>query len=90
MMIGFMAAIIGIVLPNYAYILGSPIDKFIDIIFDFLKFLQSKSQLVVTTQPKISALVAWYSALAIMGAIVYHRRLHSDLTAFQEESKMLK
>ena len=90
MLIGFCAAIVGMLLPNYAYILGNTINKIIDIIFDFLKFLQSKSQLVVTTQPKIYALVAWYSALVIMGAIVYHRRLYSDLAAFQEEPKMLK
>lgn len=90
MLIGFCAAVVGMLLPNYAYILGNPINKIIDIIFDFLKFLQSKSQLVVTTQPKIYALVAWYSALVIMGAIVYHRRLYSDLAAFQEEPKMLK
>lgn len=90
MIIGFCAAIVGILIPNYAFYLGNPINKIIDIIFDFLKFLQSKSQLVVTTQPKINALILWYSAILIMGVIVYHRRLYSDPASFQEEPKMLK
>jgi len=90
MLIGFMAAIMGIVLPNYAYILGLPINKLIDIIFDFLKFLQTKTNLVVSIQPRIITLLVWYSALAIMGAIVYHRRLYDELPAFQKQPKMLK
>jgi len=90
MLVGFVVAIIGIFLPNHAYMLGAPINKAVELIFDFLKFLQSKSNLVVSIQPKIITLIAWYLALAMLGVIVYHRRLYDELFAFHNKPKMLK
>ena len=90
MLLGFILAIIGIVFPAWAYILGAPINKIIEIIFDFLIFLQSKSYLVMNSRPKVFMLLIWYVAITALGVIVYNKRLYTGKQTFQKHPEMLK
>lgn len=90
MLVGFVAALAGIFFPNYAYILGQPINWAVGELFKFLTYLQAQQGFVVTNKPQITALVIWYLCLAIFGTIVYHRRLASPALTFQTPDQLVK
>lgn len=90
MLAGFMVALAGIFIPNYAYLLGQPINWVVGELFKFLTYLQAQQGFVVTNKPQIITLVIWYLCLAVFGVIVYHRRLTSPLLTFQSPDQMLK
>ncbi len=90
MLAGFGMAIVGMILPNTAYIIGSPLSQLVDIIFNFLNYLQSQKSFVVIDQPDVIVLLIWYVCLVIVGVIAYHRKPYSGLMSIQNPNELLK
>lgn len=84
MLVGFTVSIMGLVAPNYAYILGRPIAGMINYIFDFLYYLQNKDSLRINYAPNITIIVSWYLLLVVIGFIVYSKGLSSPFQKHQE------
>ena len=90
MLVGFVAALAGIFIPNYAYLLGQPINWAVGELFKFLTYLQLQQGFVVNTKPQITTLVVWYLCLSLLGVIVYHRRLTPSSLTFQTPDQLVK
>ena len=84
MLVGFTVSIMGLVAPNYAYILGRPIAGMINYIFDFLYYLQNKDSLRINYAPNITIIVSRYLLLVVIGFIVYSKGLSSPFQKHQE------
>lgn len=90
MFVGFVASVLGLLIPMNAYILGQPINWLVDELFKFLVYLQGQQEFIVHSRPQLTMLLAWYSCLSILGIIVYHRRLLTTSVAFHTPEQMLK
>lgn len=90
MLVGFVASLVGVLIPNYAYLVGKPIDWLVGELFRFIGYLQAQQGFVFATKPQLSALLIWYLCLSLLGIIVYHRRLTTQSLSFQSTDQMLK
>jgi predicted membrane metal-binding protein len=90
MLVGFVAALAGIFIPNYAYLLGQPINWAVAELFKFLAYLQLQRDFVVNAKPQVTTLIIWYLCLSLLGIIVYHRRLARRTFTFQTPDQLIK
>jgi competence protein ComEC len=87
---GFVAGLAGIIVPEIAYVLASPLHQAVTILFDFLKFLQGKQTFLVQTKPTFFVLMAWYGCLALLGTVVYKKDLARNLESFKIPDELVK
>ena len=87
MLIGFMASILGLMLPGQSYILGGYISSLIKYIFDFLRYLQFQDAFKVSSPPSLFVIALWYLFILIIGLIVYNKGL---VSSFQKHQELVK
>lgn len=87
MLAGFLAAIAGLILPNSAYLVGRFLNKLIDYVFDFLRYLQNQKQLSFNSTPDFLTLIAWYLIIVLLGIVVYNKGLGYS---FQKDQELVK
>jgi competence protein ComEC len=87
MAVGLLLAMLGLVMPNTAQVLGAPVGSFVNFIFDFLRYLQAQQKLVLEANPSVFFLIAWYAFIMIVGVIVYNKRI---VPAFQKSQELIK
>lgn len=86
---GFIAGVLGLLLPYSAYIVASPLNFLIGKILELLRYLQSFHGFIVTNKPTLSILFGWYSVLCVIGTIQYHKGLNRPET-FKIPDQMIK
>ncbi len=90
MLVGFWLSIVGIVLPNHAYLLGGPVNKGVELIFGFLGYLKAQSNFQMAIHPDIASLAFWYSCLMILALITYNKNRDSELLPFQKPEQLVR
>lgn len=87
MLFGFVLSILGLFMPNFAHMIGGILAKAINYIFEFLQALQSIDKLTIQFTPNLAALIIWYACLALIGLVVYHKRI---AVSFQKKQELVK
>ena len=90
MLLGFGLAIIGIFLPNIAYLLGAPINKLVALIFSFLEYLKLQENFQMVISPSIASLVFWYACLLVLALITYNKKPPLELVSFQSGEQLVR
>lgn len=86
---GFLAGVIGLLVPYSAYMFASPLNFLIGKILELLRYLQSLHDFIVTSKPTLPILFGWYGTLFAIGIIQYHKGLSSS-ESFKIPDQMLK
>lgn len=90
MLAGFVLSIIGIIAPNHAYLLGGPVNKGVELIFEFLGYLKAQSSFQMAIHPDIASLAFWYSCLVVLALITYNKNRGSELLPFQKPEQLVR
>lgn len=86
---GFLAGVLGIVLPSVAYMAASPLNFAVNKIVELLRYFQSLHGFVVSSKPTLPILFGWYGVLTLVGIVQYHKGLSSTET-FKIPDQMLQ
>lgn len=90
MMAGFVAGILGIILPYSAYILTTPLNFGLQKLLELFRYFESFRGLIVSNKPSLSVLMGWYTILIFMGVIGYHKNFIENPDAFKLPDQMLQ
>lgn len=84
MLIGFVLAIMGLLLPEASVFLGSLVAQSVNYIFDFLKYLQYQQAFQIKSSPDLLVLGLWYFCILFVGLVVYNKGISSSFQKHQE------